>query len=99
MTPLTLITLMLLCGIQSSEQLSLLHRQWIGESLAVSSNTKEPVWSESLAVGSRHFLEDIKKMLLDNNNRDIVTSGEISTLREPISFSAACSIHPLGHVL
>ena len=77
--------LMELCDIKSSEQLSLLHRQWIGESLAVSLNAKEPAWSESVAVGSRHFLEDIKKMLRDNNNRDIFTSGEICTLREPIS--------------
>jgi putative transposase len=79
------IMLMQLCGIQSSEQLSLLHRQWIEEALADSSRTKEPAWSESVAVGSRDFLEELKKKLHRNNKRDIVTSGEICTLREPAS--------------
>lgn len=77
--------LMQLCGIQSSEHLSLLHREWPEEALAVSSRTKEPAWSESVAVGSKRFLEEIKEKLQGNNNRDIVTRGEICTLREPAS--------------
>lgn len=78
--------LMQLCGVRDSEQLSLFHRQWINESLTdLPSRTRDPAWSESVAVGNRIFLEGIKEKLRGANNRDIVTSGETCTLQEPAS--------------
>lgn len=50
--------LMTLCGIDSSAQLSITHRQWGEEALAINSaQIREPEWSESVAVGSKEFLE------------------------------------------
>ena len=78
--------LMQLCGIPNSEQLTLLHRQWVDKARVTAiGKTTEPAWSESVAVGSRRFLEEIKGRLPANNNRDIVKDNEIYALKEPES--------------
>ena len=78
--------LMKLCGIPSSEQLSVVHRQWIEEALGSKENqTREVGWSESIAVGSPAFLEGIKGRLIKVRNREISSAQGICTLREPSS--------------
>ena len=75
--------LMQLCCVSSSEKMSQVHRQWLEAALAVSSGTREPVWSESIAVGNRAFLEKIKDELRGINNRALVAGDDIWALREP----------------
>ena len=76
--------LMKLCGISSSEQLSITHRQWIEEALGAKEyQTREDGWSESIAVGSPQFLEGIKGRLRKARNREISSVQSICILREP----------------
>jgi hypothetical protein len=49
--------------IRDDEQLRRVYRQWIEEALAKGSRNRQPEWTESIAVGSRAFVEGIKKKL------------------------------------
>jgi len=66
------VTLMKLCGFESSEQLSREHKQWV-EDVMNNGGAKESIWTESLAVGSESFLKEIKRKLKSkgNNNKNI----------------------------
>jgi putative transposase len=52
--------LMQLLGIDGGEQLRLSHRNWVEEALKSEENTRERRWSESIAVGSLSFIEQVK---------------------------------------
>ncbi len=49
--------LMELVGVDSLEQLRNSHNRWIEEILKRDALDRESVWTESIAVGSRHFAE------------------------------------------
>ena len=51
---------MQLLGIDGSEQLSLSHRSWVEEALKSKEKFRERRWSESIAVGSLSFVEQVK---------------------------------------
>ena len=51
------------CGLGSDEQLRKEHRQWVEETIDKKEYTRKPELSESLAVGSKAFIEGIGKKL------------------------------------
>ena len=52
--------LMQLLSIGGSDQLSLSHRSWVEEALKSEEKIRESRWSESIAVGSLSFIEQVK---------------------------------------
>lgn len=52
-----------LCGISDSRQFAEQHRQWIQDALAGGRNRRESCWTESIAVGSVAYVEEIKAKL------------------------------------
>jgi len=76
--------LMNLCGFSDSEELSLAHQQWIDEGLgSLAAQKRQADWSESVAVGSACYLEDIKGKLRKLRNREVVNDREPRALHEP----------------
>ena len=52
-----------LLGVQRHANLRTLHAQWIEQALATKRVQREGVWSESLAVGGRSFVEQLRRQL------------------------------------
>ena len=75
-----------LLNIRDDEQLRWVYRQWIEEALAKGSRTRQPEWTESIAVGSSTFVEGVKKKLeLRAKGRKIREVSTHHELREPRS--------------
>ena len=72
-----------LLGINDSDQLSLSHRSWVEEALKTREKVREGRWSESIAVGSLSFIEQVKTELGSRGfGRNIISSAEGHELRE-----------------
>jgi putative transposase len=68
--------LMQLLGISDSKQLSLSHRSWIEEVLKTKEKIRERKWSESFAVGTLSFIEEVKTELRARGfRRNIIISS------------------------
>ena len=52
-----------LLEIGSMEELKRSYREWVEESLARQDRKREPMWTESIAVGSEEFVEKTKAQL------------------------------------
>lgn len=52
-----------LCNLKNDEQLRREHQQWIETALKNGSKRRQPEWTESIAVGSKTFVESIRKKL------------------------------------
>ena len=75
--------LMELLGIPSIEALRRLHKEWVEEALAREGQVREGKWTESVAVGSRHFVETIRtKLGLRAKGRRVSGRENDFTLRE-----------------
>ncbi len=73
-----------LLGLKSVEQLQAAHAQWVAEALRAGRAQREPIWSESLAVGRREFVERVQGELgLTAQYREVVADGQAHVLREP----------------
>lgn len=73
-------------GIKVYDQLKDTHRRWVEESLASKTNGREPTWTEGIAVGSRHFVEETKAQLgVKARGRVLHKAENIYELREPHS--------------
>ena len=73
-------------NIRDDEQLRCVYRQWIEDALAKGLRTRQPEWTESIAVGSRAFVEGIKKKLEPRaKGRKITEASTHYELREPSS--------------
>ncbi len=81
--------LMQLCGIQELKQLQENHRQWVSEALAKKNDKREAYWTDSIAVGSKVFVEETKKELgYPCQGRKIQKEDEKYILREmQVSYS------------
>ena len=55
--------LMELLGMPSMDALRRSHRMWVEEALARAEQVREAKWTESVAVGSRNFVETVKAKL------------------------------------
>jgi REP element-mobilizing transposase RayT len=76
--------LMDLLAIPSIEALQRSHKTWIEQALARAEHTRESKWTESVAVGSRNFVETIKgKLGVRAKRRRFSGTDEEATLREP----------------
>jgi putative transposase len=63
--------------------LAAVHREWVEEALGERRRQHEGRWSESIAVGSRSFVENIRRGLGSRGRyRSIVQEGEDHVLRE-----------------
>lgn len=55
----------------------------LADAIARGEVKREPMWTESLAVGSAGFVERIKPMVLSRRETEVVDLGEVSILQEP----------------
>lgn len=75
-----------LLGIEVYDQLKDTHRRWVEESLTSRTNGREHKWTESIALGSRHFVEDTKaKLGVKASGRALREADGVYELREPHS--------------
>ena len=73
-----------LCGIPEPERFKQEYRQWVGAALTGGSIERESSWTESVAVGPRKFIDEIKAHLgIKAIGRKIrEQGGTLLTLRE-----------------
>ena len=76
-----------LLGIPSIDALRRLHKTWVEEALARPERVRESKWTESIAVGSRDFVDVIKRGLgVKAKGRRISGMDDESALREPQTY-------------
>lgn len=51
------------CGLGNDEQLCRVHRQWVEEAIHSDGNVRQPKWTESIAVGSQGFVQEVLQQL------------------------------------
>ena len=72
------------CGLGSDAQLRKDHREWVEEAIIRDGRTRQPLWSESIAVGSERFvLSVLEKLQIRAKGRKVRKVGERYELREP----------------
>ena len=72
-----------LLGISDSDQLSLSHQSWVEEALRDKDMIRERRWSDSIAVGTSLFIEQVKADLGARGlGRKIISSVDGHELRE-----------------
>jgi putative transposase len=73
-----------LCGFVEVGDFQKAHREWVEEALMVNAEMRDDHWSESIAVGSLAFLEQVKSELgAKAVHRQFEQVGEAYALREP----------------
>jgi hypothetical protein len=73
-----------LVGATSYNQLRTSHRGWIEQYLGNGSKGRQNEWTESVALGSRSFVENVKALLRSKaKGRNVTEGGEGYQLREP----------------
>jgi putative transposase len=78
--------LMALLGSHDDKTLSEHHGQWISDALEKDSRQRESRWTDSIAVGSKAFVEQTKEQLgFRAKGRKIEENDEVYTLRETSS--------------
>jgi len=71
-------------GIEDLSRLATTHGEWIEAALRERGQRRLPEWSESLAVGSRAFVEQVGSELgVRARHRQIESCGNLSVLRDP----------------
>ena len=66
-----------LCGIKNGDELRDAQRQWIDSSLGKKAKQRDPRWSESIAVGSKAFVEETKtKLGIGFFKRKVISTDE-----------------------
>ncbi len=74
------------CGSNSKEQFRNNYQGWVEASTRNGKPLREPVWSESIAVGSKIFIEKLKeKLVIKAQERKLVKKQENCILKEPQS--------------
>ena len=72
-----------LFGTGSYEKLREIHRGWIEEYLGNGLQIRQDEWTDSIAVGSRTFIENVKALLgFRAMGRDVIEGGDGYQLRE-----------------
>jgi len=76
--------LMELLGISTIDELLRLRKDWVDEAIARREKGRESKWTESVAVGSRGFVDDVKRKLgVRVKGRRIAGIDDEAALREP----------------
>ena len=75
-----------MCGIKKSRQLGETHQYWSGTIPGSHDGHREPNWTESIAVGSKSFVEETKEKLgIGFLNRKVINkNGDQFSLRESL---------------
>jgi putative transposase len=82
--------LRLLIGSGTYEKLRSSHRGWVEEYLGSGAQDRQEEWTDSIAVGSKSFIEKVKSLLgCKAKGRDITKGGEGYHLREEAAPYAA----------
>ena len=80
---LDLPSLIELTGCNDIQALQQQHRQWLSDELAINNSTRDMTWTESLAVGSETFIDEVQSILgIKARNRKVVVTGEKYILQE-----------------
>jgi len=80
-----------LLGFDSYDEVKIYHKRWVEEYLGDGNNRRDKKWSKSIAVGSKGFVESVKKLLGSmGRGRKVREAAEAYQLREP---SALYSSH------
>jgi hypothetical protein len=75
--------LMELLGFDDSERLTEVYKGWVDEALARDGHIHDAKWSESIAVGSKPFVEEIKeKLAIRAIGREAVKTEDAYELKE-----------------
>lgn len=76
--------LIVCCGLGSDEQLRKEHRNWVEEAIFKGNgNAREPEWTESIAVGSKSFVDGIREQLQPRvKGRNVKEIGRHYELKE-----------------
>jgi putative transposase len=70
-------------AIHKERRFRLTHREWVESELKNGSSVKNPLWSESVAVGKESFIKGIKQKLASRaQGRSIVFNNETIALKE-----------------
>lgn len=60
------------------------HQEWVEEAIRKNTHPKEDMWTKSIAVGSRPYIETTKEALgIRAKGRSLRESGSVYMLREP----------------
>lgn len=79
------------CGIPEGESFAEYHRQWVADALREGTGNRESRWTESIAIGSSGYVEEIKERLgIRAAGRTVERhGGDICILREaPAAYNA-----------
>ncbi len=75
--------LMVLLGFENYEDLKDAHYKWVGSAIQTVNSDKENKWTQSIAVGSKSFVEKMKEALgYRVTGRKIICANDIFELRE-----------------
>ncbi len=75
-----------LMGFTKLQEFQSVHKRWVEASLQVNESKRESHWTESLAVGSKSFIEELKmKLGFKAKGRSITGSNGDYQLRENVS--------------
>lgn len=75
--------LMKLCGMINKDQMRSEYKQWVEDAINIDGYTREACWTESIAVGNRHFVEETKvKLGVKALGRKVVESNDHFVLKE-----------------
>ena len=73
-----------LVGVGGDSELIVAHRQWVAEVLGTGEIVRESKWTESIAVGSSEFVEEVKEELgMRAAGRSVLKNTDGHELREP----------------
>ena len=77
------ITLMNLLDMKNHDHLKEAHRKWVESALPDGNNQRDSKWSQSIAVGSKSFVEEIKERLgFKAKGRRVIGCDDTYELRE-----------------
>lgn len=83
--------LMDLVGIPDHDRLRRAHADWVTAGLRAQSRAREHVWTQSVAVGDREFVDEVRVRLgVRARYRGTAVIGQSLALREPVGAYEAC---------
>lgn len=75
-----------LSGFDSTDQLLNVHANWINDALRHGYQKREPLWTESIAAGSKPFVKRTQETLAERaKGRKLVQKGDIFFLRDDVT--------------